>query len=141
MKFNYVRIVTLFLLLASVGVFTSCSSLTGDDTDNNANSAYAGNWRLVKATFLGEVPDASEYAGFSIDLNSTGTYNLTNPTGFPSPTAGLSGSYQTNGNFLIFDGDIEVNVTSINGNTMTWEWQMVKPGKASSTNRYTFQRI
>ncbi|WP_375562853.1 hypothetical protein ACE193_10115 [Bernardetia sp. OM2101] len=139
MKFNYVRIVALFILLVSVGVFTSCSSLNDTDGDNT-DTVYVGNWKLVKATFTGEVADPSEFAGFSLALNSEGTYVLTNPTAFSSPT-GVAGTYTSTGQFLIFDGNVEINVTSIDGNTMVWEWQVSKPGKITATYRYTFEKI
>ncbi|AFM04506.1 hypothetical protein Fleli_2124 [Bernardetia litoralis DSM 6794] len=140
MKFNYVRIVALFILLVSVGVFTSCSSFNGDDENDTTGSAYAGDWKLVKATFTGETAEAADFAGFSIALNSAGTYVLTNPTAFPSPTE-IAGTYTSTGQFLIFDGSVEINVTSISGNTMVWEWQVSKPGKITATYRYTFERM
>ncbi len=141
MKFNYVRLFTLFILLISVGVFTSCSSLSdSDEDDNNTNAAYVGNWKLVKATFTGEIAEASEFAGFSIALNSAGTYVVTNPTAFPSPT-GLAGSYEISNRFLTFDSDMAVNLTAISGNSMSWEWQVAKPGKITATYRYTFEKM
>lgn len=139
MKFNYVRIFTLFILLLSIGVFTSCSSLNGSG-DDNTNAAYVGEWKLVKATFTGEFPDAADHAGFSIALNSGGTYALTNPTAFPSPTE-MNGSYTSDNQFLIFDTGVSVNVVSLSGNTMVWEWQVSQPGKVTATYRYTFERM
>ncbi len=141
MKFNYVRIFTLFILLVSIGVFTSCSSLSGDSNGgNDTNAAYVGDWKLVKATFTGEVADEAEFAGFSIALNSGGTYVLTNPTAFTTPT-GVAGTYQSSGRFLTFDTGTEVNVTDLSGNTMVWEWQVSKPNKTTATYRYTFERM
>lgn len=140
MKFNYVRIFTLFILLVSVGVFTSCSSLSGGDGNGNTDTAYVGDWKLVKATFTGEIADEAEFAGFSIALNSGGTYVLTNPKAFTTPT-GSAGTYQSNGRFLSFDGSAEINVTELSGNTMVCEWQVSKPGKITATYRYTFERM
>lgn len=140
MKFNYLRLVALFLMMIGAGAFTSCSSLSDGGEGTGTDSAYVGDWRLVKATFTGEVPDASEFAGFSIALNSEGTYVLTNPTNFPSPTA-QAGVYVIEGAFLIFDGATEVAVTGVSGNSMTWEWQVARPGKITATYRYTFERM
>lgn len=139
MKFNYVRIFALFMLLISVGIFSSCSSLS-DNGDDNTNAAYVGNWKLVKATFTGEVADATEFEGFTISLNSTGTYVLTNPTAFFSPT-NMAGTYQSTAGFLTFDTGTAVNLVSMSGNSMTWEWQVSKPGKITATYRYTFEKI
>jgi hypothetical protein len=142
MKFNYVRIFTLFILLVSVGVFTSCSSISDndDDTDTSVN-ALAGNWKLVGASFSGgEVADASEFEGFTLAFNSTGTYELTNPKSFYSPTA-ASGTYQSSGQFLTFDGGTSVTLLSLGGNSMVWEWQVSRPGKITATYRYTFEKI
>lgn len=138
MKFNYVRIFTLFILLLSVGVFTSCSSLNGGD-NNGQDSAFVGKWKLVKVTLTGETPDVSEFQGFSLDLNSGGTYVLANPTGFPSPT-GVAGTYQSDGRFLVFNPGTSVEA-SISGNSMVWEWQVSKPNKITATYRYTFERM
>lgn len=140
MKFNYVRIFTLFILLASVGVFTSCSSLSGDDNGSDITAAYVGDWKLVKATFTGEVAEPADFAGFSIALNSAGTYILTNPTAFPSPT-GAAGTYQSDNSFITFDTNVSVNLVSLSGNTMVWEWQVSQPGKITATYRYTFERM
>jgi hypothetical protein len=140
MKFNYVRILTLFILLVSVGVFTSCSSIGSDDEGGSANAAYVGDWKLVKATFTGEVAEAADFAGFAISLNSEGTYVLTNPTAFPTPTE-VAGTYQSSDSFITFDTNISVKLVSLSGNTMIWEWQVSKPGKITATYRYTFERI
>lgn len=140
MKFNYVRIFTLFILLISVGVFTSCSSLSDNSNDDNADAAYVGDWKLVKATFTGEVAEAADFAGFAIALNSEGTYVLTNPTVFPTPTE-VAGTYQSSADFITFDATTSVKLVSLSGNTMVWEWQVSKPGKITATYRYTFERI
>ncbi|WP_291724372.1 hypothetical protein [Bernardetia sp.] len=142
MKFNYLRIAALFILFIGVGAFTSCSSLTNDSNDDdNANAAYVGEWKLVSATFTGETAEPADFAGFAIKLNSTGTYVLTNPNNFTSPTDDLVGTYNVNGSFITFNPGAEVNVTGIGGNTMSWEWQVAKPGKMTATYRYTFERI
>jgi hypothetical protein len=141
MKFNYVRIFTLFILLVGVGVFTSCSSLNGGDSEgNDTEAAFVGKWKLVKATFTGEVAEATDFAGFSIALNSGGNYVLTNPTAFPTPT-GAAGTYQSGAGFITFDAGTSVNLVSLSGNTMVWEWQVSKPGKITATYRYTFERM
>lgn len=140
MKFNYLRIVALFILFVGVGAFTSCSSLTNDGQDDDVNTAYVGDWKLVKATFTGEVAEASDFAGFTIALNSSGTYVLTNPSNFASPTEAV-GTYSVDGNLLTFTPGAQVAVMSMSGNTMTWEWQVAKPGKMTATYRYTFERI
>lgn len=140
MKFNYVRIIALFILLVSTGLFTACSS-SSDDNGGGANeAAFVGEWKLIKATFTGETANPSEFAGFSIDLKSAGTYVLTNPLGFPSPT-GLAGNYQSDDQFLTFDATTSVRLVSLSGNTMSWEWQVSKPGKITATYRYTFERM
>lgn len=140
MKFNYVRIFTLFILLASVAIFTSCSSLTSDNKNNDTNAAFVGDWKLVKATFTGEIAAPADFAGFSISLKSNNSYLLTNPTAFPSPTAQV-GTYQADGGFLTFDTNVAVRLVTLSGNEMTWEWEVSKPGKITATYRYTFERM
>jgi len=135
MKFNYVRIFALFILLVSVGMFTSC----GHGGDTSQNSPFVGSWKLVKVTLTGETPDVSEFQGFSIALNSAGSYSLSNPTNFPSPT-GAAGTYTSNAGSLSFNPGNSVQV-SISGNTMVWEWQVAKPGKTTASYRYTFERM
>ncbi len=140
MKFNYVRIIALFILLVSTGLFTSCSSFSNDNGGNTTDAAFVGNWKLVRATFLGEIADPADFAGFSIALNSGGAYALTNPTNFSSPTS-ASGTYQSDNQFLTFDTGVSVRLVELSGNTMSWEWQVTKPGKVTATYRYTFERM
>jgi hypothetical protein len=140
MKFNYVRIFALFILLVSVGVFSSCSSVSSDKNNDPTDAAFVGDWKLVKATFTGEVAEAADFAGFTVALNSEGTYVLANPTAFPSPTL-VGGTYQSSTGFITFDTGVAVRLTSLTGNTMVWEWQVSKPGKITATYRYTFERM
>ena len=137
MKLNYMRLLALFIALAVASMFSSCSSLNDGDGDEVA-SAFVGSWTLVKATFTGETAQPSDFEGFTITLTSGGTYSLTNPLSFPSPT-NIAGEYQASSGFLTFDGGTSVRATST-GNTMVWEWEVSKPGKTTATYRYTFER-
>jgi len=134
------RVAMFFVLLLSVATFTTSCSSFGGGGDTPTDAAYVGDWKLVKATFTGEVAEPADFAGFSIALNSAGTYVLTNPTTFPSPT-GVAGTYQSDNSFIIFDTNVSVNLVSLSGNTMVWEWQVSQPGKITATYRYTFERM
>ncbi len=140
MKFNYVHILSFFMLL-TVGVFTSCSSLNNDSKNNDTNAAFIGEWKLVKATFTGEVATPADFEGFVIELKSDKSYVITNPLAFPSPAAALAGAYQNDEGFLTFDATVSVRLATLSGNSMTWEWEVAKPGKITATYRYTFERM
>lgn len=138
MKLNYMRIIALFIALATIGMLASCSnSDKGEETGTNA--VFVGSWTLVKATFTGETAQPSDFQGFTVTLTSGNTYSVTNPTNFPSPTS-IAGEYQAGGGFLTFDGATSVRLANVSGNTMVWEWEVSRPGKTTATYRYTFER-
>ncbi|WP_338761459.1 hypothetical protein WAF17_15545 [Bernardetia sp. ABR2-2B] len=139
MKFNHVRIFAFFILLIGVGAFTSCSSLS-QDTDEATNGAFVGSWKLTEAKFGSETAKPESFAGFVVALNSSNTYVITNPTSFPVPSKPV-GTYEASGGSLIFDGSTSVRLVNTSGNSMTWEWEVSIPGKATTTYIYTFTRI
>ena len=138
MKFNYVRTLAFFILLISVGAFTSCSSLTSN-SDGVTDGAFVGSWTLTKANFGTEVADPATFQGFTVALNSSNTYVITNPQSNDVPSK-LSGTYEASNGLLVFDGSTSVRLVTLSGNTMTWEWEVSKPGKQTTTYTYTFER-
>lgn len=138
MKFNYVRILAFFILLISVGAFTSCSSLTSD-SNGVTDGAFVGSWTLIKANYGTEVAEQSSFQGFTVSLNSSNSYVITNPMSNHVPSK-LSGTYEASNGLLVFDGSTSVRLVTLSGNTMTWEWEVSKPGKQTTTYTYTFER-
>jgi hypothetical protein len=139
MKFNYLRIIALFVALATVGMFASCSSNNGGGGEGETTAAFVGSWTLVKVTFTGETAQPSDFQGFTITLGATKNYSLANPLAFPSPT-NAAGTYQSANGSLSFDTGTSVRLVSTSGNTMVWEWEVSRPGKITATYRYTFER-
>jgi hypothetical protein len=135
--------IALFFFFAVIAFAFSACSGPGNGDDTTAQSGFVKEWRIVAAKFGREVPDAAMFENYRIRLEANGNYTVINPDGFPSPTSGMAGGWNTNavGSELTFDNATTVTVVffSPSGQLMTWEWDVRLPGKERTTYRFELE--